>query len=163
MFLTLNIVHSLLAGLSSLIIPLGFSTSLPQATPSSPAWTLEPHPGIPSPLLDAFLTLPGPDTPFRAVSASCSAQTSLCVSLTVPGAGIYLALCGGGAQSWLIQCDPVDCSPPWTFPGRHPGVRCHFLLQGSPDPGIGTCISCIGRRILSLWYHLGSPTSLGPI
>ena len=85
MFLTLNIVQfSLLAGLSSLIIALGFSTSLPQATPSSPAWTLEPHPGVPSPLLDAFLTLPGSDTPFRAVSAPCSAQTSLCVSPVCP-------------------------------------------------------------------------------
>ena len=32
-------------------------------------------------------------------------------------------------------CDSMDCSPPgcsvgWDFPGKNPGVGCHFFLQG---------------------------------
>ena len=38
------------------------------------------------------------------------------------------------AQSCLILCYPMDCSPPrlcpWDFPGKNIGVGCHFLLQG---------------------------------
>ena len=32
------------------------------------------------------------------------------------------------SQSCLTLCDPMDCSP-WNFPGKGPGVGCHFLLQ----------------------------------
>ena len=38
------------------------------------------------------------------------------------------------AQSCPTLCDSMDCSPPglclWVFPGKNPGVDCHFLLQG---------------------------------
>ena len=39
------------------------------------------------------------------------------------------------AKSSLILCDPTDCSPPSSsvhgiFPGKNPGVGCHFLLHG---------------------------------
>jgi len=39
---------------------------------------------------------------------------------------------GGGlvAQSCPTPCDPMGCSLPWDFPGKHTGVDCHFLLQG---------------------------------
>ena len=47
------------------------------------------------------------------------------------------------ALSCLTLCDPVGCKPtrlflhPWNFPGKSPGVGCHFLLQEDiPDPGI---------------------------
>ena len=37
-------------------------------------------------------------------------------------------------QSCPTLCDPMDCSRPgscpWDFPGKSPGVGCHFLLQG---------------------------------
>ena len=37
-------------------------------------------------------------------------------------------------QSCPTLCDPIDSSPPgsprpWDFPGKNPGVGCHFLLQ----------------------------------
>ena len=39
------------------------------------------------------------------------------------------------AQSCLIPCDPVDCSPPGSSvhgasPGKSTGLGCHALLQG---------------------------------
>ena len=33
------------------------------------------------------------------------------------------------AQLCLTLRDPMGCSP-WDFPGKNPGVSCHFLLQG---------------------------------
>ena len=56
------------------------------------------------------------------------------------------------AQSCLILCDPVDCSPPGSSvhgdsPGKNPGVGCHALLQGIPH--------C--RQILYYLCHQGSP------
>ena len=40
------------------------------------------------------------------------------------------------AQPSPTLCDPMDCSPPGSsvhgmIPGKHTGVSCHFLLQGS--------------------------------
>ena len=29
-----------------------------------------------------------------------------------------------------LLCNPLDCSPPWDFPGKNTGVVCHFPLQG---------------------------------
>ena len=49
-------------------------------------------------------------------------------------------------QSCLTLCDPMDCIPrlvcPWDHPGKHIGVDCHALLQGSFQPRNQTCVSC---------------------
>ena len=38
---------------------------------------------------------------------------------------------------------------PWDFPGKNSGGGCHFLLQRNlPNPGMGSCISCIGRQVV---------------
>ena len=47
----------------------------------------------------------------------------------------YVLLCLV-TQSWLIFCNPMDCSPPGSSvlgdsPGKNTGVRCHALLQGN--------------------------------
>ena len=51
---------------------------------------------------------------------------------------IYYVLCC--AQSCLTLCDPMDCSPPDSSVHGILQARilfgCHFLLQGSPNPGI---------------------------
>ena len=50
---------------------------------------------------------------------------------------------GGGlvAQSCPTPCDPMGCSLPWDFPGKHTGVDCHFLLQGIfPTQGSNSCL-----------------------
>ena len=69
------------------------------------------------------------------------------------------------AQSCLILCDPMDCSPPGSSvhgdsPGKNTGVGCHALLQeifptqGS-NPGLLHC-----RQILYQLSHQGSPRVL---
>ena len=48
----------------------------------------------------------------------------------------YVLYC---AQSCLTLCDPMDCSPPDSVHGILQArilFGCHFLLQGSPNPGI---------------------------
>ena len=60
-------------------------------------------------------------------------------------------------------CNPMDCmqSPrllhPWDFPGKNPGVGCHFLLQEifptqRLNPGLPRC-----RQTLYRLSHQGSP------
>ena len=43
-------------------------------------------------------------------------------------------MCALVAQLCLTLCDPMDCSPPgsypWDSPGKNTEVGCHFLLQG---------------------------------
>ena len=57
------------------------------------------------------------------------------------------------AQSCLILCDPMDCSPPgssgpWDFPGKNTEVGCHFHLQEIfPMQGANLCF------LLSLHWH----------
>ena len=39
------------------------------------------------------------------------------------------------SQSCPTLCNPMHCKPtrllsPWNFPGKNPGVGCHFFLQG---------------------------------
>ena len=74
-------------------------------------------------------------------------------------------LCIQSHQSCLTLCDPMDHSPP--------GSSVHGILQprtlewvaisssrGSSLPREGTHIphvSCIGRRVVYHWFHLGSP------
>ena len=58
---------------------------------------------------------------------------------------------------WTVVCQAL-C--PWDSPGRNTGVSCHFLLQGiflPLDRTHSSSISCMGRRILYHWCHLGSP------
>ena len=47
---------------------------------------------------------------------------------------LHLVLGDVCAQSCLILCDPMDCSPPGSSvhgtPGKNTGTDCHFLLQG---------------------------------
>ena len=139
MFLTLNIGRLSLGWAVFAHHPTWvLSTRLPQATPSTPAWALEPHPGIPS-LSDAFLTLPGSDTSGRQCPYPAGLRHASVSPLPVPDAGVCLAgWCGGGTQLCPALCDPMGCSPPGSsvhgFPGRNTGVRCHFLLQGSSRP-----------------------------
>ena len=69
------------------------------------------------------------------------------------------------AQSCLILCDPMDCSPPGSsvhvdFPGKNTGVGCHAFLQGifpiqGSDPGFPH-----SRQILYCLSHHGSPRIL---
>ena len=66
------------------------------------------------------------------------------------------------AQSCLILCDPMDCSPPRLLcpqnsPGKNTGVGCHSLLQGifrtqGLNPGL-----LRRRQILYCLSHQGSP------
>ena len=51
----------------------------------------------------------------------------------------------------LIFCDPMDCSPPWDFPGKNAGVGHLSLLQGSSWPRDRTCVSCTGGQLLYHW------------
>ena len=76
------------------------------------------------------------------------------------------------AQSCLILCNPMDSSPPGSSvhgdsPGKHIGVGCHALLQGSfpTNPGLSPCrwiLYCLshqGKRRILEW--VASPFSRG--
>ena len=41
---------------------------------------------------------------------------------------------------------------PWDFPGKNPGVCCHFLLQGIFLTRDQTCIACVSR-----WFFTTEP------
>ena len=68
-------------------------------------------------------------------------------------------------QSCLTLCDPMDCSAPGSSVHRifQAGILEWVAIsfsRGSSQSRDGTrvsCISCIGRWILFLWRHLGSP------
>ena len=78
---------------------------------------------------------------------------------------IYMCSCSV-AKPCLTFCDPMDCSPPGSAVhgisrGKNTGVSCHFLLQGiflPLDQTRFSSISCMGRRVLYHWRHLGSPS-----
>ena len=62
-------------------------------------------------------------------------------------------------------CDPMDCSPPGSSvhggsPGKNTGVGCHALQGIFPTQGSNpvSYVSCIGRRVLYHWCHLGNPS-----
>ena len=67
------------------------------------------------------------------------------------------------AQSYPTLCDPMNCSLPGSsvhgiFPGKTPGVGCHFLLQGifptqGWKPGLPHW-----RQMLYRLSHQGSPS-----
>ena len=57
------------------------------------------------------------------------------------------------AQSCLTLCDPMDCNPPGSFVLRIFQARilewgAIFSTRGSSQPGVWTCVSCVGRRLL---------------
>ena len=56
------------------------------------------------------------------------------------------------------RLQPARLLRPWDFPGKNPGVGCHFLLQGifltqESNPGLTHC-----RQTPYLLSHQGSPT-----
>ena len=51
----------------------------------------------------------------------------------------------------------------WDFPGKYTGVGCISASRGSSRPRDEICISCIGRQVLYLLSHQGSPRSPGMI
>ena len=80
-----------------------------------------------------------------------------CVRLWRPirsGTWSHSVLCGS-LQSHRLQ--PTGLLRPWNFPGKSPGVGCHFLLQGNfptwgSNPGL-----LHGRQTLYALSHQGSP------
>ena len=63
------------------------------------------------------------------------------------------------------SCNPMDCSPPGfsvygIFQARILDWISICFSRESSRPRDRTCISCIGRGILLLLSHLGSPTSI---
>ena len=67
--------------------------------------------------------------------------------------------------SCVQLCDPMDCSPPGSSvhggsPGKDTGVGCHALQGIFPTQGSNpvSYVSCIGRRVLYHWCHLGNPS-----
>ena len=67
------------------------------------------------------------------------------------------------AQSCLTLCDPLDCSLPGSsVRGRilQAGILEWVAIpfsRGASRPRDRTCVSCIGRQVLSHSLHLGSP------
>ena len=55
---------------------------------------------------------------------------------------------------------PTRLLCPWDSPHKNTGVVCHFLLQGIfliQESNHVFHVSCIERRVLYHWQHLGSP------
>ena len=76
-----------------------------------------------------------------------------------------------GSQSLLLllfsrqvvshSCDPMDCSPPVSVYGISQAriLKCAAISfsRGSSQPRDRTCVSCIGRQILSHWASWEAP------
>ena len=59
------------------------------------------------------------------------------------------------ATPWMVT-HQLFCN--WDFSGKNTGVGCHFFLQGIfCNPEIQLCVFCVGRQILYLLSHQGSP------
>ena len=62
-------------------------------------------------------------------------------------------------QSYGLQ--PTRILHPWDFPGKSPGVGCHFILQGIlPIQGLNLGLPHCRQLLYSL-IHQGSPKQLG--
>ena len=48
-----------------------------------------------------------------------------------------------------MLCNPIDCGPPGSCPGKNSGVGIHSLLQGIFPPRDQTQVSCIVGRLFS--------------
>ena len=81
---------------------------------------------------------------------------------------LYACMRAKSPQSFLILCDPMDCSPPGSFVRGILHVRilewaAISSSRGSSqlrDPTSISCVSCIGRQVLYHEFHLGSPLVL---
>ena len=79
--------------------------------------------------------------------------------------GTLLNFLSSCAQSSVILCNPMDCSPPCS--SAHGTIQARILewvaisySRGSSWPKDWTCLSCVsytGRHILYHSHHLGSP------
>ena len=74
-----------------------------------------------------YLCLPGPQGPSLTSTAALSSSGGMCVFVCVCVCVV--------AKSCPTLCGPPELEPtrllcPGHFPGRNPGVGCHFLLQG---------------------------------
>ena len=74
---------------------------------------------------------------------------------------VFVCVCAH-AQSYLILCNPMDCSPPGS--SAHRTLQARILewvaissSRGSSPPKDRTCVSCIGRWVLYYQCYLGSP------
>ena len=148
----------------------------PKPSPAGDSW---PFPGHVCGCLDCGL---GNVTGIQRAKVRDAVQTPQCTTVTPHKTGnihskcqecrgpetmksvIHSDVCVLLAQSYSTLCDPRDCSPP--------GSSVHGMLQtriwsGLPCPPPGgilqlrdaTCVSdvsCIGRRVLYHWRHLGS-------
>ena len=86
---------------------------------------------------------------------------------------------GKDIHTQVLSLDVLSClqlfTTPWTVAyqtplsmdsaGKDTGMKCHFLLQGIfPTQGSNLCllclVSCVNKRIICHWCHLGSTLSL---
>ena len=58
---------------------------------------------------------------------------------------------------WLHGLKPFRLLCLWVFPGKNPGVGCHFLLQGSSWPRGWTHVSCIDQQVFYRWTTREAP------
>ena len=75
-------------------------------------------------------------------------------------------------QSCPTLCDPMDCSlprllHPWNFPGKSPGVGCHFLLQGifptqGSNLGLPHCRQTLYTRLTQSMLASFPSVNVGP-
>ena len=83
-------------------------------------------------------------------------QPALCGSVLGPPLGrtpSFRDCCCLVAQSCPVLCDPVDCSPPGSVHGvsQARALECVAISfsRGSSRPRNRTCVSCVGRQLLS--------------
>ena len=102
------------------------------------------------------------NSPFVLFLHLASKKSLSCLRSTIPFVLIYTILCVKLLQSRLTLCDPMDCSPLGC-------CVCGILQAGivewiampssreSSRPRDRTQVSCVGRQVLYLQHHLGSP------
>ena len=74
-------------------------------------------------------------------------------------AGLHTSRCVC-AQLCLTLCGPMDCSPPWNFPGKNCGVLLQFPSPGDlPHPGIEPSSPALANGFLTT-VPFGKPTDL---
>ena len=100
---------------------------------------------------------PASANPVEGRAALTLPEASSLKMQTLNGSECICTVCCLVTNSCPTLLKPCGLQPtrllfPWGFPGKHTGVGCHFLLQGSSlPPGGRTCVSCIvciRRRIL---------------
>ena len=97
----------------------------------------------------------------------CSRENCIIVNfcLTLHFLKAYLDIDSAMCSVLCNSLQPCGLQPsrllcPQDFPGKNPGVDCHFLLQGVfPTQGFNSCLLCLlhCRQILYLLSYQGSP------